>query len=347
MSHKPDHHEEEPLALPGGLLKAAREAQDLTIAQMAERSHLTKQVIRSIESDEYKDLASYGFVRGYLKLYAKKLGVDEALVLGPFDRWHQAQAPEDEKPADFGLKEHAVPIGARRTRWILLSALVFFGAAAAGAIYWIMQPDSAEVSLSEMSSAPISTGLSGAEVPAESEVAAALKGEPLLVEAETVQSASANTGLEVEAAAEAMDAVESNISTPVQSVDIDANSTNTASRPSESSNTSESPNLVSASEQSESIEPLRLTSSAAVAEDLLELRLSGDSWIEIKEQNGRLLLADLLRAGRSVSVATSGSFELVVGAVDATTVIFNGEILDLSGRASQNVARITLGEARN
>ena len=54
---------------------------------MSAISNLTKQTIRGIESDDYSELAGLSFVRGYLKLYAKKLGINEATVLEPFDRW--------------------------------------------------------------------------------------------------------------------------------------------------------------------------------------------------------------------------------------------------------------------
>ena len=64
-------------ALPGSLLRKAREEKGLTIDEMSAISNLTKQVIRGIEADDYGQLAGLSFVRGYLKLYSKKLGVDE------------------------------------------------------------------------------------------------------------------------------------------------------------------------------------------------------------------------------------------------------------------------------
>lgn len=79
--------------LPGSLLRQAREEKGLTIDEMSAISNLTKQTIRGIESDDYSELAGLSFVRGYLKLYAKKLGINEATVLDPFDRW---------KAEDFG-----------------------------------------------------------------------------------------------------------------------------------------------------------------------------------------------------------------------------------------------------
>ena len=71
--------------------KASREDKGLTVDEMSAISNLTKQVIRRIESDDYADLAGLSFVRGYLKLYAKK-GVNEAAVLEPFDLWKAEQS---------------------------------------------------------------------------------------------------------------------------------------------------------------------------------------------------------------------------------------------------------------
>ena len=82
------------LGLPGSLLRQAREEKGLTIEEMSAISNLTKQVIRGIESDDNSELAGLSFVRGYLKLYAKKLGVNESDVVEPFDRWKAEQSGE-------------------------------------------------------------------------------------------------------------------------------------------------------------------------------------------------------------------------------------------------------------
>ena len=93
--------------LPGSLLRQAREEKGLTIDEMSAISNLTKQTIRGIESDDYSELAGLSFVRGYLKLYAKKLGINEATVLEPFDRWKAEDSGEpiqsSEVPRDEGL----------------------------------------------------------------------------------------------------------------------------------------------------------------------------------------------------------------------------------------------------
>ena len=93
------------ILLPGQVLKSAREEKGLTIAEMAAISNLTKQVIIGIEENNYDNLHGLSFVRGYLKLYAKKLGVDEAQVLEPFDVW-KSQAGEPQPAKAFsGFQE--------------------------------------------------------------------------------------------------------------------------------------------------------------------------------------------------------------------------------------------------
>src|SRR6056300_1004382 len=87
-------------ALPGSLLRKAREEKGLTIDEMSAISNLTKQVIRGIEADDYKQLAGLSFVRGYLKLYSKKLGVDEVEILDLFDRWKAEQNGEPRQYAN-------------------------------------------------------------------------------------------------------------------------------------------------------------------------------------------------------------------------------------------------------
>ena len=58
---------------------------------------------------------------------------------------------------------------------------------------------------------------------------------------------------------------------------------------------------------------------------------------------GRLILADLMTPENGVDLDTYGPVEVLVGAVSASTVIFNGETQDLRQKAYQDVARITLG----
>ncbi|MDC1209213.1 helix-turn-helix domain-containing protein, partial [Litorivicinus sp.] len=114
--------------LPGSILRSAREEKGLTIEEMSAISNLTKQVIRSIEDDSYENLASLSFVRGYLKLYAKKLGVEEIVVLEPFDFWRNSGAADgDPEQSIKGFGDHSSAeekSGGRKFNGLLVGAAI-------------------------------------------------------------------------------------------------------------------------------------------------------------------------------------------------------------------------------
>ena len=57
-------------------LKKIREQQGITIAEVAERLKLTSTKIIKLENNDFQDMGSYTYVRGYLQYYAEMLGVD-------------------------------------------------------------------------------------------------------------------------------------------------------------------------------------------------------------------------------------------------------------------------------
>jgi cytoskeleton protein RodZ len=61
---------------PGAALREARESAGLTIEQVADRLHLLQSVVSSLEQDCYDRIRGDTFVRGYLRNYARLLGID-------------------------------------------------------------------------------------------------------------------------------------------------------------------------------------------------------------------------------------------------------------------------------
>ena len=132
------------IGLPGSLLRQAREEKGLTVDEMSAISNLTKQVIRGIESDDYADLAGLSFVRGYLKLYAKKLGVNEAAVLEPFDLWKAEQSGDAKhKATKSGMGDQQPATGPGKPT-IVFAAAVILVLIAAGAILSYMESEQSE-----------------------------------------------------------------------------------------------------------------------------------------------------------------------------------------------------------
>lgn len=70
---------------PGKLLSAARESQSLSQADIAKQMRLSVQVINDIECDVYDRFGAATFVRGYLRNYARAVGVSEEKILATWE----------------------------------------------------------------------------------------------------------------------------------------------------------------------------------------------------------------------------------------------------------------------
>ena len=65
----------------GEKLRQAREARDISISEVAEQTRISALYIKSIEEDDYRTLPGGIFNKGFVKSYAKYVGVDEQEAL--------------------------------------------------------------------------------------------------------------------------------------------------------------------------------------------------------------------------------------------------------------------------
>nr|WP_241262916.1 helix-turn-helix domain-containing protein [Parahaliea mediterranea] len=76
------------------MLRDAREARGLSPLEAADRLNWMPSYVGIIERDDYAALRCPAFARGYLKAYAKLVGLDEAPLLAAFDAAGDARSPE-------------------------------------------------------------------------------------------------------------------------------------------------------------------------------------------------------------------------------------------------------------
>lgn len=88
----------------GPELRVARERRGLSIQQIADRTKISLSVLRAIESDDLEQLPPGVFARGFLKAYAREVGVDPAPIVEAYSSQfeHQPQEPATDgaRPAD-------------------------------------------------------------------------------------------------------------------------------------------------------------------------------------------------------------------------------------------------------
>lgn len=70
---------------PGARLRKAREAKGINIEEVARQLFLSSQMVQQLENDEYKSHHSITFIRGYLRSYARLVGLDTDALIAEFN----------------------------------------------------------------------------------------------------------------------------------------------------------------------------------------------------------------------------------------------------------------------
>lgn len=75
---------------------------------------------------------------------------------------------------------------------------------------------------------------------------------------------------------------------------------------------------------------------------VLQLRVSGESWVEVLDGRGQTLLSRLLQPGEAVGVDGAMPLKVTVGNAGVTQLSFRGKAIELAGYTRDNVARLDL-----
>ena len=112
----------------GAVLSAARMKRDLSIATAAMQSNLSQEIIEKLEQNRFAEIGAPVFTRGYLGLYARFLGLNEAAVSQAFNKIKSEPAPELRLTA-ANIESQARPYRRRSYlgSWLLLIPVVAIG----------------------------------------------------------------------------------------------------------------------------------------------------------------------------------------------------------------------------
>jgi len=124
---------------PGEYLKAAREAKGLTLSEMAERTRISLSFLQAVEEDDYDSIPGEVFVTGFLRSYAKELGLKEKEVMARYREVSQGEnqaSPEPQKKPD----RYAPPAPAKKAVSGRLIYILVMGVVAAVAAYLLAGP---------------------------------------------------------------------------------------------------------------------------------------------------------------------------------------------------------------
>src|SRR3954471_17432291 len=83
---------------PGAMLAAAREELNLSVSDVARHLKLSPAQVEALEAGAYERLPGPVFVRGFLRNYAKLLGIDPQPLLRSIDSQSAQPAIADRRP---------------------------------------------------------------------------------------------------------------------------------------------------------------------------------------------------------------------------------------------------------
>ncbi|QET01266.1 helix-turn-helix domain-containing protein [Cupriavidus pauculus] len=333
----------------GAQLKAGREAQRLSLEDVSARLKVAATKLAAIESGNVSSLPDVTFAKGVMRAYARTLHIDIDPLLGRYHaqaqttpvaeitRRHEGSLNQtfDDRNR-FGSSNRFGSGGSASSggRWVWL----FFVVAVLGAGGWFgydhakawlearhQQNEHAAETAATDEATPQSSGdgtvtaalppvMTGNDSPAPSEAPAITAPAPATAGTATTATATTASGMPL--------ATGGALTAPTAP---GATETPAASAP------------------AAAVAATAAAAAAAAAGGDVELRFSADTWYEVRDRNGKVVLGGTAKAGDVVTGGGAAPYKLVIGNVKGVeSVRRNGAPVDFKSADRNNVARLTL-----
>jgi len=324
---------------PGETLRQARESNGWSLAEVALKLNLTVNSLSNLEAGAFDKLPGHTFARGYIRAYAKLLGMDQTVLVQQFD---QSTGTDSQGSSVHSLGRIEEPVRVSHTILRIVSLLLLIAVIGGGFVWWQDQTSLRTkdlISLSpehvEVEGADGTTQIHPLDEPEDQAVAEGqAEGTTALAlpQAET----SAEAPAEAEAPAPAAPAP-----TPVAPTHSTAPVVATPVAPAPTAP------VVSTPPASASVTPTIPAPAAAApvaGQGQVQLQFTSDCWTQVTDGTGKVLLSGLKRKGENVSVSGKPPFSVRLGFARGAQVSYNGQVVDVAPFTSGETARLKLGQ---
>lgn len=301
-----DFQDDSQAAGPGQLLRNAREQLGWTREQVASRIHLRLTLIAAIESDTYDKHTSHTFIRGYLRTYAKLVGIPDETILAAYDKLGLTP-PDNIDMQSFSRRSRQQANDSRLkvVTWLVILVLIALSVA------WWWQSTARRsagdeaLAATEMSATanPQGATLSSATDVVDPVVMPAAS-DAMATAAEPIVSSAAATAPQAEASSAAVAAVTS-ASVATLPVADDA-TTDPAKAPQ------------------------------------LKMSFTADCWLDVKDAKGKTLFSGLKKANDQLVLEGPEPLKFIIGAPMAVNIEYQGKSIDMSRYNNGRTARLSL-----
>ena len=321
--------QEENTPSPGAMLKARRETLGLSQQEIADKLFLKSKQINDLENDVIDEKSSVTFTKGYVRNYAKQLGMNSYEVIEAFERFHnQTSVPSSEKLQSFSKR---VAKQTHDDRWMMVTYVILLLIVAGVVMWWYQQPSDESVSNVPLAEAvkreaantpiPSGNGSSNRTQAANSE----FSSEPAQsVSNDNDSSTEQNVYSQDDEFAQDGSLKQGAISAPDTAIDDTNNLTALVD-----STGDEEPNL-------------DVDSFASAAPISMVFTFIDDCWVNIKDASGEAIAYGVKQKGRVMEIQGVPPVEVTLGAPDNVRISVNGESVDISSYQNGKTARFAL-----
>src|SRR5574343_102885 len=298
----------------GVVLRQAREAKGMTVDDIAQVLKLGFRQVEALESGDWAHLPGTTFIRGFVRNYARLVGLDVTPLMAQLDG--TLQRPADNLAMNTGAPAEMPRTGvniSRRDRTVIIAGAALVGLAA---LAYFLVPDDLSVWREKAQSLVDGFSRKEAAAPeasvqapaAANPTGAAKDGEPVFPPGTSQQQAmypQALTPADTPAAA---------TPAPVAVPSASAQSVQPAG-------------------------PVAATRPVDAAAPQLRFMLDKESWIEVRDRNNKVIFSQRLAAGTEQLVSGDGPLSLTVGYAPGVRLFWRGQAIDLAPHAKSDVAR--------
>ena len=314
---------------PGETLRQGRESNGWSLAEVAVKLNLTVISLGNLEAGAFDKLPGHTFARGYIRTYAKLLGMDQAVLVQQFDQ-HTGTDAQGSNVHSLGRIEE--PSRISHTILRIVSLLLLIAVVGGGFVWWQDQtslrtkdliglnPEHVEVEGADGTTQihPLDEPEDQAVVQAQTESTT-----PLALPEGASETPAAQTA-QVPAATPAAPVV----ATPVTPAAPVAPVAPVAPAP-----------VVSAP-----VAPAPVATAPVAGSGQVRIQYVSDCWTQVSDGNGKVLFSGLKRKGETVDVSGKPPFAVRLGFARGAQVSYNGQAVDVAPFTSGETARLKLGQ---
>lgn len=324
---------------PGETLRQARESNGWSLAEVALKLNLTVTSLSNLEAGAFDKLPGHTFARGYIRAYAKLLGMDQTVLVQQFD---QSTGTDSQGSNVHALGRIEEPVRVSHTILRIVSLLLLIAVIGGGFVWWQDQTSQRTRDLTslapehvEVEGADGTTQIHPIDEPEDQAVAENQADNSTSLALPQSETSAESTGAESAAPATEPAAPAVAPSAPAQTP-----------APVVAAPATPAPNVPATPAQTAPVAqaPSAEATAPVAGEGQVQLQFTGDCWAQVTDGRGKVIFSGLKHKGDSVSVSGKPPLNVRLGVARAAQVSYNGQPVDIAPFTSGETARLKLGQ---